>query len=135
MEDSVELAAAALDAVSAHVAVVDRNGTVVLCNEAWNRFARANGAADVDWIGWNYLGVCSIAEESGEANAGVIGRALEALLGGASERRLDGWRNGGAGNGSTTDDATRRRTGNRSSGTVGCTPVRSSPCTAAFTRP
>ena len=88
MRDSGDLAVSALDAVSAHVAVVDRNATVVLCNEAWNRFARANGAAGVDWLGWNYLGVCSIAKASGDESAGVIGRALEELLAGGSERRV-----------------------------------------------
>ena len=88
VREPADLAAAALDAVSAHVAVVDCHGTVVLCNEAWNRFARANGAADVDWVGWNYLGVCSIAEASGDTQAGVVGRALDELLRGASERRV-----------------------------------------------
>ena len=33
----------ALDALSAHVAVLDRRGTIVAVNQAWRRFGRANG--------------------------------------------------------------------------------------------
>ncbi len=47
----------ALDALSAHLAVVDRTGAIVAVNQAWRRFAAGNGhagAAD----GGNYLQVC-----------------------------------------------------------------------------
>lgn len=88
MGASPGLVAAALDAVSAHVAVVDRDATVVLCNEAWYRFARANGAVGVDWVGWNYLGVCGVAEASGDEQAGAVGRALAEVLEGSVDRHV-----------------------------------------------
>ena len=78
---------AALDALSAHIAILDASGRVIAVNEAWRRFASANdyaaggdGAgidgAGSDGVGSNYLEVCDsatgeCAEEAGAAAAGL----------------------------------------------------------------
>jgi two-component system cell cycle sensor histidine kinase/response regulator CckA len=50
----------ALDALSAHLAVVDPAGDIVAVNEAWRRFAAANGHTG-SAEGGNYLRVCDAA--------------------------------------------------------------------------
>ena len=53
----------ALDALSAHVAVLDSRGTIVAVNQAWRRFGRANGFRLPRFgIGTNYLACCSGAD-------------------------------------------------------------------------
>ena len=65
------LAADALTSLAGHVAVLDRNGSILVVNEAWNRFAASNGIRDLTTIGprTNYLDVCARA-----ARAGARGR-------------------------------------------------------------
>lgn len=60
---------AVLDALSEHVAVVDRSGTIVYVNRAWRRFGEENGAPSAGaFLGANYF----------EALLGVRGGADEA---------------------------------------------------------
>jgi len=49
-----------IDALPEHVAVLDFDGTIVLTNQAWSRFARANGDPKLSRCGPgnNYLEVC-----------------------------------------------------------------------------
>ena len=48
-----------LDALSAHIAVLDEEGTIIATNEAWRRFAEENGG-NPDDLGTNYLAVCGV---------------------------------------------------------------------------
>ncbi|HEX8394451.1 MAG TPA: PAS domain S-box protein [Longimicrobium sp.] len=59
---------AAIDALSAHLAVVDAQGNIVAVNEAWRRFGEANGATS-SGLGQNYLEICGATrgDESGAA--------------------------------------------------------------------
>jgi PAS domain S-box-containing protein len=81
LEQSDRLKGAILDSLPAHVAVVDRDATIIAVNELWTEFARASGAEPNAAVGTgvNYLSVCDAG-----ANAGAPG-ALEAraLLEGA----------------------------------------------------
>ncbi len=48
-----------LDALSAHVAVLDETGTIIAVNRSWEEFARANGALpDRVGVGINYVAIC-----------------------------------------------------------------------------
>ena len=48
-----------IDAISAHLAVLDEDGTIIRVNDAWNEFAARNGADPSDvGCGTNYLDVC-----------------------------------------------------------------------------
>ena len=48
-----------LDALSAHIAVIDESGKTVATNVAWRMFAEANGMTWSDWgIGRNYIEIC-----------------------------------------------------------------------------
>lgn len=44
------LALATMNALSAHICVLDEHGTIIMVNEAWNKFALANGG-DLDRVG------------------------------------------------------------------------------------
>jgi two-component system CheB/CheR fusion protein len=48
-----------VDSLPEHIAVVDREGSIVAVNDAWKRYARENGeAAERCNEGVNYLTVC-----------------------------------------------------------------------------
>ncbi|MBC7812475.1 MAG: PAS domain S-box protein [Burkholderiales bacterium] len=67
----------ALDALSAHVAILDENGTIITVNAAWRRFADGNAYVGSAYgIGTNYLNICegaagSFADEAPEAAIGI----------------------------------------------------------------
>ncbi len=63
---------AALDALSAHIAILDENGVIVHVNQAWQGFAEQNGfQAAAHGIGQNYLEVCDRAAPFSEDAAQV----------------------------------------------------------------
>jgi two-component system, LuxR family, sensor kinase FixL len=67
-----------LDSLTAHVAVLDHRGEILVVNEAWRRFARENGGAEEALsVGLNYFSVCEKALQSGAD--GEISRLLAGL--------------------------------------------------------
>ncbi len=67
-----------LDAISAHVAVVNRSGVVVEVNRAWEMFAHENGGTDrICSVGSDYLDTC----RRSAAFCGDAGRALAGIQG------------------------------------------------------
>ncbi len=64
---------ATLDALSAHIAVLDDRGTIVAVNAAWRRFARANGyAGDGCGLGADYLAACDAATGADAPEAAAV---------------------------------------------------------------
>jgi diguanylate cyclase (GGDEF)-like protein len=85
------LGALALDALPAHVAVLDRDGVVRLTNAAWDRFAERNGSTDpARGRGRSYLAVCEAAaaatDDADSADARAVAQGLRAVLAGRRER-------------------------------------------------
>jgi diguanylate cyclase (GGDEF)-like protein/PAS domain S-box-containing protein len=86
-----DLASAKMDALQAHLAILDEEGTIVSVNRAWREFAAANapaaGSANV-CEGTNYLSVCEGAcgASSEEALDMVIG--MRAVLSGQQDEFL-----------------------------------------------
>jgi PAS domain S-box-containing protein len=77
-----------LGSLSAEVAVVDREGRIIMTNEAWERFARENAAGQSQnlGVGANYLEVCrSASGESAEGAKDVL-KGMEEVL---SRKRRD----------------------------------------------
>ena len=74
-----------LDALSAHVAVLDEHGVIVEVNQAWRRFALENaGEESRVGVGVNYLTVCQqSADVLGDENAALAREGIEAVLKGA----------------------------------------------------
>src|SRR5918993_3922659 len=74
-----------LDALSAHVAVLDETGTIVMVNQAWKEFAISTGYTGRDFgLGANYLAVCERAA-SGSDDAGRTAAALRDVMAGRRE--------------------------------------------------
>jgi diguanylate cyclase (GGDEF)-like protein len=64
--------AAILNALPAHIALVDQQGVIVSCNQAWQKFAEVNGLLIPGYgVGINYLEVSDKAGESSEAAEGI----------------------------------------------------------------
>src|SRR5580765_1421520 len=77
-----------VDSLASQLAVLDREGNIILVNEAWKRFARENAAGDLQnyCVGLNYLEVCSSASGVSAEGAKDIQAGLEEVLSGARER-------------------------------------------------
>ncbi|HET6469217.1 MAG TPA: PAS domain-containing protein, partial [Geminicoccaceae bacterium] len=78
---------AILDAVPAHIAVLDRAGNIVATNAAWDRFALENGyRGPTEWTKINYLAVCDAARGDRAAGAAAVARGIRAVLAGELKR-------------------------------------------------
>ncbi|MGP1347325.1 MAG: sensor histidine kinase [Phycisphaerales bacterium] len=81
-----ELLEATIDAVAAHIAILDERGTVIAVNRAWREFAESNGAPPGDYgLGLNYVRVCRAAAGESALGAGDVADGLEAVLAGQRE--------------------------------------------------
>lgn len=82
--------AAILQSLPAEIAVLDRDGTILRVNAAWNTFARENGAPELaaGSEGWNYLAVCDQAIQEQAEHALEARTGLEAVLAGRLPRFL-----------------------------------------------
>ena len=71
-----------VDSLASQLAVLDREGNIILVNEAWKRFARENAAGDLQnyCVGLNYLEVCSSASGVAAEGAKDIQAGLEEVL-------------------------------------------------------
>jgi PAS domain S-box-containing protein len=76
LQESESFAHATVDALSAHLAILDEKGTIIAVNHAWRTFAERN-SSNVDNLceGINYLTVCDTARglDSKEANSFAVG--------------------------------------------------------------
>lgn len=74
---------AILDALPAHIALLDERGEVQLVNAAWRRFAERNDYPGTDaGVGANYLDVCDRAARRGNAFAGRVAAAVRQIIAG-----------------------------------------------------
>lgn len=78
---------ALLSSMRSGIAVVDRSGTIVVVNDAWNQFAAANGASSPNAIGpgANYLEACRRAAGESAEIAHQVHEGLQTILQGSLE--------------------------------------------------
>lgn len=80
-------AQATIDALSAHLCVLDENGVILTVNQAWHDFAAANPPVPPDHFrGANYLEVCAQARGPNSAEAAPFAAGLRAVMRGDSDR-------------------------------------------------
>lgn len=80
---SARFVRATIDALSKHIAVIDKMGVILLTNSAWRQFASANGIApDTVSEGANYLEVCDSAAAGGDKDAAKIAAIIRGVLAG-----------------------------------------------------
>jgi diguanylate cyclase (GGDEF)-like protein/PAS domain S-box-containing protein len=78
--------AAILDALPAHIALLDAEGLIVSVNEAWLRFAGGNAIQRPGHgVGVNYLEICDRSRGEGAAEAHQVAEGVRAVLGGSAK--------------------------------------------------
>jgi PAS domain S-box-containing protein len=86
LRDSQQFAKAALDALGAHVSVLDSQGTIIGANRSWREFSRLNsGGAGCLAEGANYLDICDRATGEFSCEAASVARGIRAVLRGELE--------------------------------------------------
>lgn len=75
-------AAAALDALSSHICVIDRDGIIIAVNRAWREFALSNppSSSSRTGVGSHYLDVCSSARGAGSEDAGKFASGILSVI-------------------------------------------------------
>ncbi|MFP3998393.1 MAG: PAS domain S-box protein [Desulfobacterales bacterium] len=73
-----------LASLSAHIAIVDKNGVIIQANDPWYRFARENGIRNPARIsrGADYLAVCEKSAQSGDDSAQDAANGIRKVLSG-----------------------------------------------------
>ena len=70
-----------LDALLAHIAILDGDGTIIVVNSAWNDFARTSGLDPAQWgPGASYLRVCEQTTGPCAEEAAVVAQGIRELL-------------------------------------------------------
>jgi diguanylate cyclase (GGDEF)-like protein/PAS domain S-box-containing protein len=86
LDRSAAFARDILDALTAHIVVLDGRGVILTANEAWRRFGRANGCQDeAFYVGTSYLQVCEAAARQGDEMAAATLQGIRAVLDGEQE--------------------------------------------------
>jgi DNA-binding CsgD family transcriptional regulator len=89
MKIDESLANIILDALSAHIAIVDQNGVILKTNRAWQRFADKNqmqhpaGSLPV-----NYLSVCDLATGDDSQEARTVAKGIRSVIKGEIDEFL-----------------------------------------------
>jgi len=75
-----------LNALSAHVALLDDQGTIIGTNLEWREFGEANAVGSTpDAIGMNYLAVCDTAEGESSDEAEAVAKGIRSVISGEAE--------------------------------------------------
>ncbi len=75
-----------LDALSAHIAILDDEGHIITVNQAWKEFAcRNNGAPEAVCEGANYLAVCDNADGLNQEGARDFAAGIREVISGKGE--------------------------------------------------
>ncbi len=86
---SEELARTVLDAISAHIAILDEKGLILATNRAWRNFSMSSGvSADFDHRGVNYLDICDATKGEDENIATAVAKGIRAVIAGKIEEFL-----------------------------------------------
>jgi diguanylate cyclase (GGDEF)-like protein/PAS domain S-box-containing protein len=77
---------AILNALPAHVLLLDTHGVIVSVNEAWRQLADSNQFRDSDYgLGLNYLALCESTAGSDAQSAHAAAKGIRSVLSGAAE--------------------------------------------------
>ena len=78
--------AAILNALPAHISLLDTQGLIISVNESWRRFAGANGMRTPRYgIGLNYLEICDRARGDGSSGAHQVAKGMRSVLSGLNK--------------------------------------------------
>lgn len=81
MEINASLTNIILDALSAHIAILDENGIILKTNRAWQNFAGENGLQHpADASALNYLSVCDLAKGENSKEAKLVAEGIRSVI-------------------------------------------------------
>ncbi len=69
-----------LDALSAHISILDEQGCILATNRTWREFALANAAKTEVGVGANYLQTCDRAVGLGTEEASIVAAGIRAVI-------------------------------------------------------
>ncbi|WP_089718612.1 HAMP domain-containing protein [Candidatus Entotheonella palauensis] len=70
-----------LNALSAHIAILDGDGTILAVNTAWQRFAQVNAFMGARYgIGSNYLHICDVATDDCAEEAPTVAEGIREVI-------------------------------------------------------
>lgn len=73
-----------LNALPAHIALLDSNGVILTVNEAWRRFAAVNDLQSANFcVGQNYLNICESATGVCSDESGSVAQGIRDVLSGS----------------------------------------------------
>jgi two-component system, LuxR family, sensor kinase FixL len=73
----------ALDALAAHIAILDRDGYIIGVNAAWKQFADANNFTASNYgVGLNYLEVCDTSIHDNSLHAAAVATGIRKIISG-----------------------------------------------------
>jgi len=77
LEDGQRFVLSALDAMAAHIAILNTNGEIIAVNKAWRDFADSNGFKDTTYgVGTNYLAVCDASAALRSKDAPLVAQGI-----------------------------------------------------------
>jgi PAS domain S-box-containing protein len=83
VEESNQFIQSALDALSAHIAILDESGEIIGVNTAWRLFAEKNSLRNSNYgIGTNYLSVCDASALLNSPDAGEVAGGIRDVING-----------------------------------------------------
>ena len=72
-----------LNSLSAHIAIIDKNGMIIKTNKAWQAFASSNQVGmRPDMLNVNYLDICDAAHDGADENARKVARGIRRVING-----------------------------------------------------
>ena len=88
LRDSRAFNLAVLNSISAHVAVIDGEGTILAVNVAWIKFTAENNGEvlRMESCGWSYRDICLNASGANSEEAAVAWNGIEQVLNGTTEQ-------------------------------------------------
>jgi PAS domain S-box-containing protein len=87
VQELQEFSTATIDALSAHLCVLDEQGNIISVNRAWEKFAEANPPTPADhYLGANYLTVCDNAQGEAAEEAAAVAQGIRAVMKGELEQ-------------------------------------------------
>jgi two-component system, NarL family, sensor histidine kinase UhpB len=86
LRESERFAYSTMDALSAHICVLDEHGTILTINESWKIFGLGNGLLSPQFaVGDNYLRVCEEATGDCSEEARTVAQGIRTVLQGAKK--------------------------------------------------
>lgn len=88
LRQSREFNLAVLNSLTAHICVLNKDGKIVACNEAWKQFGRKNGASlnIIKGVGVDYLDVCRQGATNGCMTSKATLEGIQNVLDGSHEQ-------------------------------------------------